>query len=125
MELVFFRAHRRAFGNLDARHLRIQPPHQAHDVRGLEGVEVDARAFVLIANTSSAAGRVRVTTLNENLAQPRPGEPFELDLPPNSRTTVPVMLDLSPSRFGVLVESIGPTPAPIVVEGAFLSLIHI
>jgi hypothetical protein len=80
---------------------------------------LNPQTFVLIANTSSAAGRVRVTTLNENHAAPGPGDPFELDLPPNSRTTVPMKVNDYPGRFGVLVESIGPTPAPIVVEGAF------
>jgi hypothetical protein len=82
---------------------------------GEEGGAADAQTYVLIANTGSTAGRVRVTPLFDTGA----GTPIEIDLQPNSRTTVrPVMSSLA-VRFGALVESIGATPAPIVVEGAF------
>jgi hypothetical protein len=75
-----------------------------------------ARSYVLIANTSSTAGRARLSVLPEDGAA---SAPAELELPPNSRTTVPISGPLAHSRFGVLVESVGPATVPIVVEGAF------
>jgi hypothetical protein len=75
-----------------------------------------AQTFVMIANTASTAGRTRLLPLGEGAG----GTAFEVELPPNSRTTVP--LDATrgvTGRFGVLVESIGASPVPIVVEGAF------
>jgi hypothetical protein len=81
---------------------------------GEEGGPYDAQTFVLIANTGSTAGRARVTLLGETGA----GTPIEVDLQPNSRTTVRPGAG-GAGRFGVLIESIGAAPAPIVVEGAF------
>lgn len=77
------------------------------------------QTYVLIANTSQAEGRARVTVLREN------GAPLslELPLPPDSRTNVPMgdigeFAGANNSRFGVLVESLGASPAQIVVERA-------
>jgi len=45
--------------------------------------------------------------------------PIEIALPANSRTTVPVPGgQLVATGFGVLVESVGPTPVELVVESA-------
>jgi hypothetical protein len=83
---------------------------------GESGGPRNAQTYVLIANTSSSAGRVRITPLWETIAMTA----LEMDLPPNSRTTVPMTAALSSeARFGVLVESVGADPVPIVVEGAF------
>jgi hypothetical protein len=82
---------------------------------GEEAGARDAQTYVLIANTGSTAGRVRVTPLFDTGA----GAPVEIDLQPNSRTTVRPVMGPIARRFGTLVESIGATPVPIVVEGAF------
>ena len=74
----------------------------------------DAQTYVLIANPGAAAGQARVSVLPEGGFT---REPMLVDLPATSRVT----LRLSPvvaSRFGVLVESIGAAPVPVVVEGA-------
>jgi uncharacterized protein (TIGR03437 family) len=83
------------------------------EVGGAAGRET----YVLIANTSSTAGQARVTLMFEdgtNVAKP-------FDLAATSRTNVAMAADFPESagkRFGVLVESIGTTPAEIVVERA-------
>jgi hypothetical protein len=84
---------------------------------GEEGGLSGAQTYVLIANTSSFAGSARVTVLREN------GAPLTLDVPleANSRTNVPIgptpeFAAVIGTRFGVLVESLGATPAQIVVE---------
>jgi len=89
---------------------------------GEEGGDFSAQTYVLIANTSSFAGVAHVTVLRE--AQP----PLAVDiaLAPNSRTNVPIGATggFEPainSRFGVIVESTGATPAQIVVERATYS----
>jgi hypothetical protein len=81
-----------------------------------------AQTFVLIANTSNFAGSVRVTVLREG------GTPLVklLDLLPDSRQNVnigdyPEFAPVANSRFGVLIESLGGTPAQIVVERATYS----
>ena len=89
---------------------------------GVVGAEQATQTFVLIANTSPAAGGVRVTLCFDDL---------ELDanrvvsrtysVPANSRTTVDVGADFPLAqhrRFGTIVESLGATPAQIVVERA-------
>jgi glucose/arabinose dehydrogenase len=81
------------------------------------------QTFVLIANTSAFDGSARVTVLREGAA------PLVkvVDLLANSRNNVnigdypefaPVVAN---SRFGVLIESLGATPAQIVVERATYS----
>jgi hypothetical protein len=84
---------------------------------GEEGGNFGAQTYVLIANTSNFAGTAHVTVLQET------GAPLVKDFPlaPNSRTNVPVgsTAEFAPvigSRFGVLVQSTGTTPAQIVVE---------
>ena len=80
------------------------------------------QTFVLIANTSGTAGTVRITLLFDT---PTAGgvTPVVLtvDVPPNSRTTVPMndIPGLAGTRFGAIVESIGTAPlAQLVVERA-------
>jgi len=85
----------------------------------------DTATFLLIANTSSFAGSVRVTLLFET------GSAISQDfaLPANARFNVPVLpSDAPPSatymrlprgtRFSAVVESLGATPPQIVVERA-------
>jgi hypothetical protein len=92
---------------------------------GQEGGPFGAQTYVLIANTSAFAGLARVTVLQEG------GAPLVKDfpLPPNSRTNVPVGAipefgAVASAHYGVLVESMGATPAQtaqIVVERATYS----
>jgi hypothetical protein len=84
---------------------------------GEEGGNFGAQTYVLIANTSPFAGTARVTVLREN------GAPLTVDvsLQANSRTNVPIgpmpeFAAVIGTRFGVLIESLGSTPAQIVVE---------
>jgi hypothetical protein len=86
---------------------------------GEEGGAFGAQTYVLIANTSTFAGTARVTVLQEN------GAPLTIDvpLPASSRTNVAigstdVFAPVIGSRFGVVVQSLGGTPAQIVVERA-------
>jgi hypothetical protein len=84
-----------------------------------------ANTFVLIANTSSFQGSVRVTVLREGAT------PLVkiLDVLPDSRQNVniadyPEFAPVANSRFGVLIESLGDSPsttAQIVVERATYS----
>ena len=85
----------------------------------------DTATFLLIANTSSFAGTVRVTLLFETgaaIAQ-------DFALPANARFNVPVLSTEAPAsptymrvprgtRFSAVVESLGATPPQIVVERA-------
>jgi hypothetical protein len=89
---------------------------------GAEGGTFAAQTYVLIANTSAFAGTARVTVLQEGSA------PIVKDIPlaPNSRTNVPVgatpeFAEVIGTHFGVIVESMGGTPAQIVVERATYS----
>ena len=77
----------------------------------------NVRSFVLIANTENRPGTARLTVL---FPAPIPiAAPIEIALPANSRTTVPVPGgQLVATGFGVLVESVGPTPVELVVESA-------
>jgi len=85
----------------------------------------DTATFLLIANTSSFAGTVRVTLLFETGA----AISQEFALPANARFNVPVVTSdaaASPTymrvprgtRFSAVVESLGATPPQIVVERA-------
>jgi hypothetical protein len=91
---------------------------------GESGGPRDAQTFVLIANTSATAGRVRVTALRDTPTAPQgpaPAPTLVVDVPPNSRTTIPMqsVAGLAGTRFGVLVESVETTPlAQLVVERA-------
>jgi hypothetical protein len=84
---------------------------------GEQGGTQNAETFVLIANTTPAAGDVRVTLYFED------GTTAErtLTLRANSRTTVNVSADFPAAankRFGTRVESLGASPVQIVVERA-------
>jgi hypothetical protein len=85
----------------------------------------DTATYILVANTSAAAATVRVTLLFET------GLPVtkEFTVNPNSRFNVPVLSDEFPesagyfrvprgTRFSAVVESLGASPARIVVERA-------
>lgn len=76
-----------------------------------------ASTYVLIANTGPVSGQAKVTLMFES------GTPVSktVDLPANSRTNVDIGFTFPESRdkrFGVVVESLGTTPVPIVVERA-------
>ena len=85
---------------------------------GEHGAGAEAtQTYLLIANTSAFAGALRVTLLLET------GPPLirEYTVTANSRFNVPVGSDfgLAPgTRFGAVIESLGGTPARIVVERA-------
>jgi hypothetical protein len=83
------------------------------EVGGLRNTDT----YILVANTSPAAGRVRVTLLLEaggSIAQ-------EFDIPARSRFNVDVRSAFPGARgarFGSLVEALGDAPAQLVVERA-------
>ena len=77
--------------------------------------------YVLIANTSAFAGTARVTVLFEDGTAP---VTRTFALAASSRSNVAPASDFPETvgkRFGMLVESIGATPAQIVVERAMYS----
>jgi hypothetical protein len=83
------------------------------EVGGPQGAET----YILIANTSAVAGQARVTLYDENGASAE----RLVSLLPNSRTNVNVSQDIpamAGKRFGAVIESLGATPAQIVVERA-------
>ena len=89
---------------------------------GQEGGSFGAQTYVLVANTSTFAGTARVTVLQEGSA------PIVQEFPmaPSSRTNVPIgtigaFSSVMDSHYGVIVESIGASPAKIVVERATYS----
>jgi glucose/arabinose dehydrogenase len=82
-----------------------------------------AETYLLIANTSGRPGTARVELLvEESAAPPGPGDRTTrvIDLPPSSRTNVPVAVTFLPgspgARFGATVESVGDQPVDLVVE---------
>jgi hypothetical protein len=84
---------------------------------GENGGASGAQTYILIANTSAFAGQARVTVLPESGSEVM--RTYTLD--PNSRTSIPVGSDFpttANARFGTLIESLGATPAQIVVERA-------
>jgi hypothetical protein len=90
---------------------------QAWTVAGGENGGTDsAQTFVLIANTSNTAGEATVTVLPGRDFTGTAPTPAVIPLPPNSRTTVP-MTSIN-GTFGVLVQSTGGSPVPLVVESA-------
>jgi glucose/arabinose dehydrogenase len=89
---------------------------------GVEGGPFGAQTFVLVANTSAFQGTARVTVFPED------GGPIvkDISLPANSRTNVqfgviPEFAEIIGTRFGVMVESLGTTPAQLVIERATYS----
>ncbi len=103
---------------------------EAHDSAGstatgevwalAEGEQGGPRAvetYILVANTSAIAGSAKVTLIFEDDTT----ADAVFTLPANSRVNVNVGADFPQAigrRFGALVESLGPTPARIVVERA-------
>ena len=88
---------------------------------GEQGGPANTQTYLTIANTSAYAGRAKVTLLVRG--RQRAGGGRRSTLPPNSRTNVWPPFDFAPAfpagthrRFGALVESVGATPAQIVVE---------
>jgi hypothetical protein len=76
-----------------------------------------AQTYILIANTSTSGGQARVTLYFEDGANAT----RVFDLLPRSRRTVGIGSDFPEAagrRFGALVESLGDSPAAIVVERA-------
>jgi Tol biopolymer transport system component len=84
---------------------------------GETGGAATAQTFILIANTENRAGQATVTLLPDvaSTAAPPPPAPFNLTLPPNSRTTVPITMD---GRYGARVTSTGGSPVQLVVESS-------
>jgi hypothetical protein len=85
------------------------------------GPPSNTETYLLIANTATTVARVKVTLLFDDggAAVSR-----EYDVLGQSRFNVPVRVDFPQAigrGFGAIVESIGPTPAPIVVERAMYS----
>jgi hypothetical protein len=83
---------------------------------GANGVQT----YVLVANTSPFAGSARVTVVYDDGTS----EEQIVALPPSSRTNVDVASTFAGAaerRFGVLVESLGASPAQLVVERAMYS----
>jgi hypothetical protein len=87
---------------------------------GEVGGATSLQTYVLIANTSASAGQARVTAYFEDGSTAT----RSVDLLANSRSNVSIG-DVFPAangrRFGVIVESLGTTPAQIVVERAMYS----
>lgn len=88
---------------------------------GEQGGANATETYVLIANASSFAGQATVTVLFEDGATAEK----TIALPPSSRTNVNMPADFPAQfpaganrRFGLLIESVGATPAEIVVERA-------
>jgi hypothetical protein len=84
---------------------------------GEQGGPRNAETYILIANTSDYAGQARVRLLFED------GSTAErtYDMQANSRTNAQIGVDFPEAagkRFGAVIESLGGTPAQIVVERA-------
>jgi hypothetical protein len=89
---------------------------------GEDGGAFATQTYVLIANTSAFAGQARVTVHFEDGTSAQLANPLPLE--PNSRTTVQIGAEIPQAanrRFGIIVESLGATPAQIVVERAMYS----
>jgi hypothetical protein len=75
-----------------------------------------------VANTSASPGSVQVTVIFEDGTSAQ--LPSPVSLAPNSRTTLPIRQFFPTAlgrRFGTIVESLGASPAQIVVERAMYS----
>jgi len=76
-----------------------------------------AETYILIANTGASAGTARVSLHFEDGTSVA----HDVALPAQSRTNVAVSASFPEAqgrRFGTLIESLGATPAPLVVERA-------
>jgi hypothetical protein len=85
---------------------------------GEVGGSAGASTYVLVANTGSAAANIRVTVFVEGGTS----DARTFTVPARSRFNVDVATvfgaTVADSRMGILVESLGTTPQPIVVERA-------
>ncbi|MPZ20649.1 MAG: hypothetical protein GEV06_22475 [Luteitalea sp.] len=84
---------------------------------GEVGGPARVRTYLFVANTSSTVGKARVTLLFEDGTSAM----RTYELPARSHTGISVAHDFPESesrRFGALVESVGTTPAALVVERA-------
>ena len=82
------------------------------------GGDASVETYILIANTSAVPGTGRVTLVFEDGS---PAVSKDIALPANSRTNVAVAAEFEAAAgkvFGAIVESVGTTPARIVVERA-------
>jgi hypothetical protein len=87
---------------------------------GESGGGGNTQTYILIANTSGFAGSARVTLLFEDGATAEK----TFNLPANSRTNVDTGTEFPAAvgkRYGAVVESLGSTPAALVVERAMYS----
>jgi hypothetical protein len=87
---------------------------------GEVGGSTGLQTYVLIANTSPTAGQARVTIYYEDGTSGQ----TTVNLLASSRTNVSIGQSLPASngrKFGIVVESLGATPAQIVVERAMYS----
>jgi hypothetical protein len=81
------------------------------------GGPFELETYILIGNTSLTEGTARVTLTFEDSTQ----AVREFSLPPNSRTNIAVSAEFPESegtRFGIVVESVGESPAQLIVERA-------
>jgi Tol biopolymer transport system component len=81
------------------------------------GAPANAATYVLVANTSDRPADLSVTLLFDG----GPAVIRNLSVAPNSRRTLDIGFEFPESvgrTFGVIVESLGATPAPITVERA-------
>lgn len=90
---------------------------------GEAGGAGSAETYILIANTSNQAGQARVSLYGED------GVSAErvLDMLPLSRTSVSVSQmfpEMVGTRFGAIIESLGASPAQVVVERAMYTSPH-
>jgi hypothetical protein len=84
---------------------------------GEVGGAASAETYILIANTSASAGQARVTLYFDDGTSAQRTVP----LAARSRTNVAVSSQFAEAagrRFGAVIESLGATPAQIVVERA-------
>ena len=87
---------------------------------GESGGPSGKQTYILIANTSAFAGSARVTLLFEDGTTAQ----RTYNLAANSRLTVSTQVDFpatADKRYGALIESLGATPAELVVERAMYS----
>lgn len=88
---------------------------------GEVGGTTNVETYVLVANTSSFAGSVRVTLLFEDGTAP---VEKTINAAASSRVNVNIAAEFPSARgrrFGVIVESVGAQPAQLVVERAMYS----
>jgi methionine-rich copper-binding protein CopC len=83
---------------------------------GRHGGPMDDQTYVLVGNTTTTAGQVRVSVIPDTGAVLT----RDLDIAAGARLTLNIgsLFDLPESRFSVTVESLGATPVPLAVDYA-------